>query len=51
MIPKSDFQLMDKFFLKSSGKIEIPTLQGKLANALLKIYGIPNDLVDQFVPL
>ena len=42
----SGFALMDRYFLKQSGDMEIPLLSGEIANDMLKALGLPKTFRD-----
>ena len=42
----SGFTLMDRYFLKQSGDMEIPLLSGEIANDMLKALGLPKTFRD-----
>lgn len=47
--PKTKFSLFEKTYLKEN-KIEIPLIDGEIANQFLKALGIPNNIVEYFAP-
>lgn len=49
--PSSDFKLFNISFLKNSGEIEIPLLDGKEAHKFLKVLGLPDKFTDYYIPL
>ncbi|QJB29904.1 hypothetical protein HF329_00710 [Chitinophaga oryzae] len=45
------FQLLERFYLKQSGELEIPIISGGIANQMLRAFGLPDKIVDHYTPI